>query len=81
MLQPYELKQAQGFDPDYEITGSSKETRTAQIGNAVPVNLARSLARHLLADETPSLTNFGGGITADPETEVPPYSEVAQSGD
>ncbi|AYM00327.1 C-5 cytosine-specific DNA methylase [Halobacterium phage phiH] len=81
MLQPDELKQAQGFPEDYHITGSSKKTRTAQIGNAVPVNLARSLARHLLADETPSLTNFGGGIMPDPEIEVPAYEEVAESDD
>ena len=52
-----------------------------QIGNAVPVNLARSLARHLLADETPSLSNFGGGITPNPEMEVPAYEEVAESDD
>jgi hypothetical protein len=69
------------YNSDLVDAGFVKKTRTAQIGNAVPVNLARSLARHLLADETPSLTNFGGGITPDPETEVPAYEEVAESDD
>lgn len=76
MLQPDELKLAQGFPADYEITGSSKKTKTAQIGNAVPVNLARALVCQLLADETPSLSTFGGGLAADPDAEVPDYSEV-----
>lgn len=77
MLKPDELKQAQGFPEDYEITGETKKTITGQIGNAVPVNLARALARHLLADETPSLSTFGGGIQGDDDVDVPDYSEVA----
>jgi DNA (cytosine-5)-methyltransferase 1 len=81
MLQPRELKQAQGFPADYEIYGERKKDVTAQIGNAVPVNLVRSLARHLLADETPSLSNFGGGLQADPDAEVPEYREVLASDD
>lgn len=81
MLQPDELKQAQGFPPDYEITGSTKKDRTAQIGNAVPVNLARALVRHLLADETPSLTSYGAGLAEDPDAEVPAYAEVASDDD
>jgi DNA (cytosine-5)-methyltransferase 1 len=77
MLQPDELKQAQGFPEDYDITGSSKKARTKQIGNAVPVNLARSLVQHLLADQTPSLSNFGGGIQGESDVEIPGYEEVA----
>ncbi|ELZ05788.1 DNA cytosine methyltransferase [Natrialba aegyptia] len=76
MLEPDELKQAQGFPAEYELAGGTKKAVTAQIGNAVPVNLARALCRHLLVDETPSLSNFGGGINADPNAEVPAYSEV-----
>ncbi|OLZ39123.1 DNA methyltransferase [Natrinema saccharevitans] len=76
MLEPHELKQAQGFPESYELAGSTKEDITEQIGNAVPVNLARALARHLLTSETPSLATFGGGVTADPDAEVPEYSEV-----
>lgn len=77
MLQPDELKKAQGFPDDYEITGSSKKTQTGQIGNAVPVNLARNLVRHLLSDTTPSLTNYGGGIQPETDVDVPSYEEVA----
>ena len=76
MLQPRELKQAQGFPEHYELAGDTKKTVTAQIGNAVPVNLARALCRHLLVNETPSLSTFGGGVTADPDAEVPEYEEV-----
>ncbi|ADB63977.1 C-5 cytosine-specific DNA methylase (plasmid) [Haloterrigena turkmenica DSM 5511] len=81
MLEPDELKQAQGFPADYELAGGTKKTVTEQIGNAVPVNLARALCRHLLVDETPSLATFGGGVTADPDAEVPAYSEVIESDD
>ncbi|AEH39464.1 DNA cytosine methyltransferase [Halopiger xanaduensis] len=76
MLEPRELKQAQGFPEDYELAGDTKKDVTEQIGNAVPVNLARALCRHLLVDETPSLATFGGGVTADPDAKVPEYSEV-----
>ncbi|APX98729.1 DNA cytosine methyltransferase [Natronorubrum daqingense] len=81
MLEPHELKQAQGFPESYELAGGTKKSVTAQIGNAVPVNLARALCRHLLVDETPSLSQFGGGVTADPATNVPAYSEVIESDD
>ncbi|SDL10147.1 DNA cytosine methyltransferase [Natronorubrum texcoconense] len=81
MLEPDELKQAQGFPAEYELAGGTKKSVTAQIGNAVPVNLARALCRHLLVDETPSLSQFGGGVTADPDAEVPAYSEVIESDD
>jgi DNA (cytosine-5)-methyltransferase 1 len=76
MLQPRELKQAQGFTTDYHLAGDTKAEVTAQIGNAVPVNLARSLAAHLLVDETPSLSTFGCGITPHEGVEVPSYEEV-----
>lgn len=52
MLQPHELAQAQGFPSDYPFTGNKSEI-TKQIGNAVPVNLARSLCTALLADFKP----------------------------
>lgn len=81
MLKPDELKQAQGFPEDYEIVGSTKKCVTAQIGNAVPVHLARALVLHLLADETPSLSTYGGGIQADPNAEVPEYAEVLPGDD
>jgi DNA (cytosine-5)-methyltransferase 1 len=43
MLKNHELKRAQGFPDDYEITGNATE-QTKQIGNAVPVNTAKALA-------------------------------------
>ncbi|WP_254810691.1 DNA cytosine methyltransferase [Natronosalvus amylolyticus] len=76
MLQPRELKQAQGFPAEYDIAGSTKADVTEQIGNAVPVNLARALAGHLLAAETPSLSTFGGGIAENPDASVPDFDEV-----
>ena len=63
MLQPCELKQAQGFPEDYEIAGTKTE-RTEQIGNAVPVNLAKALVESLLTDELPTLTDFVESDTA-----------------
>lgn len=81
MLQPDELKQAQGFPSDYAICGDTKKDITAQIGNAVPVHLATKLVHHLLADETPSLSSFGGGISANANAEVPPYEDVTSDAD
>jgi len=75
MLQPSELKQAQGFPADYEIVGT-KTDRTEQIGNAVPVNLAKSLCKHVLTAEDPSLATFGGGLPDEPDGEIPSYDEV-----
>ena len=75
MLQPHELKRAQGFPADYELTGT-KTDRTSQIGNAVPVGLAKSLCKHVLTAEDPSLASFGGGIESDPDASVPDYDEV-----
>jgi len=66
MLKPTELKQAQGFSKDFELKGS-KTKRTEQIGNAVPVNMARAVLLHALSDESVSLASFGGGIQQ-PET-------------
>jgi DNA (cytosine-5)-methyltransferase 1 len=60
MLQPRELKQAQGFPADYAIAGNKGETKT-QIGNAVPVNLAHALTRNCLRREEPSLDTFISG--------------------
>lgn len=61
MIKPGELKQAQGFPPDYEISGTKTDT-TKQIGNGVPVNLAKSLCKHLLSSSEPSLSTYGGGL-------------------
>lgn len=47
MLQPAELARAQGFPEDYVFTGS-KSDQTAQIGNAVPVGVARALLREAI---------------------------------
>jgi len=64
MLQPRELKRAQGFPEDYKIHGNKTET-TKQIGNAVPVNIAQSLVESLLAETNPALTDF---LDDDPAT-------------
>lgn len=61
MLKPVELKMAQGFDADFELKGTKSE-RTAQVGNAVPVNMARAVLLHALSDDSVSLAAFGGGI-------------------
>jgi len=49
MLKNHELKKAQGFPDDYEITGNTTE-QTKQIGNAVPVNTARALAKEAISN-------------------------------
>jgi DNA (cytosine-5)-methyltransferase 1 len=76
MLQPYELKQAQGFPRDYEIVGT-KTDRTEQIGNAVPVNLAKALCKHVLTATDPSLATFGGGLPDEGSGSIPDYDDVA----
>lgn len=76
MLQPEELKQAQGFPADYDIAGT-KSDRTEQIGNAVPVNLAKSLCTHVLTAEDPSLSSYGGGISGEGDVDIPEYSDIA----
>lgn len=75
MLQPRELKQAQGFPPDYDIAGT-KTDRTEQIGNAVPVHMAKALCKHVITDENPSLASFGAGSLGDGDSEIPSYEEV-----
>ena len=57
MLQPRELAAAMGFPEDYEFAGNKTEV-TAQIGNAVPVNLARALVGELLEDGDPTLQRY-----------------------
>ncbi|WP_239638552.1 DNA cytosine methyltransferase [Halorubrum distributum] len=57
MLQPRELAAAMGFPSDYEFAGNKTET-TKQIGNAVPVNLAKALTKQLLVGNEPSLQTF-----------------------
>jgi DNA (cytosine-5)-methyltransferase 1 len=57
MLQPRELKRAQGFPDNYEIRGTKTDT-TRQIGNAVPVNLAQTLVESLLRETLPALTDY-----------------------
>jgi len=47
MLQPVELKQFQGLGPDYVLKGTKGE-QNAQIGNAVPVKVAKALGRQAL---------------------------------
>jgi DNA (cytosine-5)-methyltransferase 1 len=78
MLQPRELKRAQGFPDDYEVRGTKTDT-TRQIGNAVPVNLAQTLVEGLLGETLPALTDYvqddsvpmdttGGSNTRQPST-------------
>ncbi|UHQ96417.1 DNA cytosine methyltransferase [Natrinema halophilum] len=81
LLEPPETKQAQGFPPDYEIVGDTKRSVRKQIGNAVPVNLAAALCRHVLTTEMPSLSTYGAGIQPDRDVEVPQYEEVLASDD
>jgi DNA (cytosine-5)-methyltransferase 1 len=57
MLNPSELAAAQGFPPPYKFIGDKTE-RTEQIGNAVPVSLAKSLYKHLLTSHDPTLFSF-----------------------
>lgn len=64
MLQPRELSAAMGFPDDYDIVGNKTET-VKQIGNAVPVNLARSLTEKLLTGDDPTLTSYSEPAVAD----------------
>lgn len=48
MLQPHELAAAQGFPAGYDFAGT-KTDQVKQIGNAVPVGLARALALEALS--------------------------------
>lgn len=47
MLRPRELARAQGFSDDYKFCGNREEV-VRQIGNAVPVNLAKALCFAIL---------------------------------
>lgn len=49
MLQPHELARAMSFPDDYQFKGT-REQIVKQIGNAVPVSLAKQLAKTLLAE-------------------------------
>ena len=49
MLQPHELAAAQGFPRDYQFEGT-KTDKVRQIGNAVPVGLARALCKAVLEE-------------------------------
>jgi DNA (cytosine-5)-methyltransferase 1 len=44
MLKPSELALAQGFPADYKFAGKTAQI-VKQIGNAVPKNLAKALAK------------------------------------
>lgn len=48
MLQPHELAAAQSFPADYPFTGNKSEI-VKQIGNAVPVSIAKSLIQPMIA--------------------------------
>jgi hypothetical protein len=52
MLQPRELAAAQGFPEDYDFAGNKTET-TEQIGNAVPVNLFKTLVTKVFTGDEP----------------------------
>ena len=58
MLQPRELAAAMGFPAEYEFAGNKTET-VEQIGNAVPVNLSKSLCETMLLGDAPTLRSFG----------------------
>jgi len=49
MLQPHELARAMSFSDKYEFAGN-REAKVKQIGNAVPVLLAKALCKCLLED-------------------------------
>ncbi|QIO25491.1 DNA cytosine methyltransferase [Haloarcula sp. JP-L23] len=62
MLQPPELKRAQGFPNGYELPVDAKKRKTKLIGNAVPVALAKALCRTLLRPTAkPTLNNYAEG--------------------
>lgn len=79
MLKPVELKQAQGFGEDFELKGSKTE-RTAQIGNAVPVNMAKAVLLHALSDESVSLASFGVGIQEPDTVSIPEFDAFRTRG-
>ena len=50
MLQPHELAAAMSFPKTYFLSGN-REQKVKQIGNAVPVNLAKALCASILRTE------------------------------
>jgi DNA (cytosine-5)-methyltransferase 1 len=64
-LRPDELKQVQGFAGDFQLAPDAKYKKNKLIGNAVPVNLAGSLAKHVLTMDDSDLSRFGGGLSVD----------------
>lgn len=63
MLHPHELAGAMSFPKNYQFQGN-REQVVKQIGNAVPVELARALCKYLLktrATLTPTLSQSGRG--------------------
>lgn len=48
MLQPHELARAMSFPDNYQFTGN-REQKVKQIGNAVPIQLAKALCKELLS--------------------------------
>ncbi|UTF56033.1 DNA cytosine methyltransferase [Natronosalvus rutilus] len=64
MLEPRELAAAMGFPDEYDIAGNKTET-VKQIGNAVPVTMAKSLCEHLLTADEPTLNSYGEPTPAD----------------
>jgi DNA (cytosine-5)-methyltransferase 1 len=58
MLRKEELAAAMGFPKDYKFVGSQADV-TKQIGNAVAVNIAKSLFRELLADKPSGQSTLG----------------------
>ena len=61
-----ELARAQGFPDEYDFAGTKTDT-TEQIGNAVPVNLARALVTSLLRSTRPSLRDYLDPAGTEPE--------------
>lgn len=61
MLQPHELARAQGFPKDYKFQGTKSDI-VKQIGNAVPVNLAKSLISALLEDYKSKLKSHSAPV-------------------
>jgi len=47
MLKPHELARAMSFEDSYQFAGN-REAQVKQIGNAVPVMLAKALCKSLL---------------------------------
>lgn len=68
MLKPLELARGQGFPDDYEFTGNKTE-RTQQIGNAIPINMARAIVQQLLSETVPTIDSFNDSPIQHPTSE------------